>query len=47
MIETYDIDLERHSKSMDAGGRFDPQPSSSVQTTFSEETEHPLEGCVG
>lgn len=45
-VETYNVDLEGHSKSMHAGGWFDPQPSSSVQTTSSEEAEHPLQRCV-
>lgn len=46
-IKTDNIDFERHSKSMDAGGRFDPQPPSGVQTTSSEKTKHPLHGRIG
>jgi hypothetical protein len=45
-IETYHIDLEGHSKSMDAGRGFDPQPSSGVQTTSTEQANHPLQGRV-
>ena len=35
------IDTEGHTNSMDAGGGFDPQPSSGVQTTPSEKPKHP------
>ena len=46
-IKTDHVNLEGHSKSMDAGGRFDPQPPSGVQTTSSEKTKHPLHGRIG
>src|ERR1039457_3430132 len=38
-IETNHVDLEGHSKSMDAGRGFDPQPPSGVQTTSPERSE--------
>jgi hypothetical protein len=45
-IQTYNIDLEGHPESMDAGRGFNPQTSAGVQTSATEQSEHPLHGRI-